>query len=524
MDFNAQHKSPNQNQGPNYLQFKYLSTAIQERLLKRQSGKIADLSFKTSGIFFAYFCIVAAIVWFAVLLFNLTNDYLWSQLQKTIFVVITVVAVIALAYGTNRVFRWFTSRLKCYFFITPLYFIRAQFDDVCYWRLNQLVDVKVVHHYYNGAYTNTTLGLIFDEGQHTISVKGQQVAQDVLVKVGLYQTFLNDAVAKNDVAYLTANDDFRELRGQIRQEFSPSGKFPKWLIPFAAALVLGVTVLFTAFKLNGYYDDKKSWDSAQSINRASAYRNYIKNHPQGRRVNEAQQKIQQLYDVAAKRYETSRKSGYDKQASDAILQALNYAKTTQNYRVRVIFERHNEIPEDAAEKLKKKFGVQKILSFGDAFDEYKMGQREKSLLYVVSSAFKEVIPEDVLELTDNCANECVTFLVNYKVKAGETLYYRDSEATVSLAERTFYPSIFIDWDFEIRIPKQTESYKFSLKSNPAETITYAGYYGDNPSKDTVYDSMVMSAFNDFKSTLVSRLGVGSEDSKTGETKETKSRK
>ena len=222
---------------------------------------------------------------------------------------------------------------------------------------------------------------------------------------------------------------------------------------------------FGAIQLNSYFDDKKSWDDATIINRTAAFRKYLAAHSSGRWAAEAKRLIQQQYDASATNYQASRSAGFDRSASGALLKALNYAKQTEHYVVRVAFGRHNEIPYNIEWLLKNEFGVSNVLSVGDSFSESKMEGRERAILSAVTSAFKQVIPEDILEFTDRGSGENnVVFLVAYKMKSGKSLYYRREDDSIPLESRQFYPGIYVTWDFEMRIPTESQPYRFSMES------------------------------------------------------------
>jgi len=201
-------------------------------------------------------------------------------------------------------------------------------------------------------------------------------------------------------------------------------------------------------------------------------------------------------------------------ASDAVLHILNYAKETQQYRVRVAFERHNEIEPNLEQHLRQQFGAPNVLSIGDSFSDYKMQLRENEIFSAITSGFKELIPEDILEFTDRGSGDSsAVFLVTYKVRAGKSLYYRDADSNISIQSRPFYPGIYIDWDFEMRTPTEPHGYRFSLQSSPAKEISYTtSYYGNE--KETLYDRMASSAFMNFRTELVKRLGIQRAESTT----------
>lgn len=527
------HQTQNQNvtQTPSYLKFNSLPKQIQERLLERQRGNGEGYAFKTAGILSAPFFIAAAFVWL-VIVFYFADDYLWSNFQIVFFAVISLAALYLLFYNIYKLFQWFTSRSKSYLLITPLYVIETRFNEVWYWGLGQLNGANGVRQYQSNKSVSTKITLSFEKDvTKTFDIKGIESAEQTIEQIYYYKKLFAEATARNDAAYLDSNDDFIELQNQPSQSevvATPSGNL-KYLLTAAASIMLTAGMMFGATSLNNYYDDKKSWESAESSNRASSFRMYLKTHPQGRWANNAQQKVQGLYDAAEQKYQTSLNKGYDPKAADAVLQILRYAKTTQNYRVKVVFERHNEIPQNIIEELKKEFEVKNILSLGDTFSDEKMSQRENRLFTVVGEAFRYIIPDDILEFSTECTGECITFAVKYKVGSKDSLYYDLRQEKQPEEERVYYPGIFINWDFGIQISNQPQNYNFALSSVPAAEITYDSNSDERSSgggndfnkvldadKNYIYDSMVASAFDDFRASLIYRMGIGTKPKKGDE--------
>lgn len=256
-------------------------------------------------------------------------------------------------------------------------------------------------------------------------------------------------------------------------------------------------------------------------NRAKSYRNYLKTHTNGRFRNLAQDNLQNLYGNAENKYRNSLNKGNDPKAVEVVIQALNFAKNTQNYQVKIEFEKHNDIPANIVDELKKEFKVSRMISLGDSFVEEKIKERENSLISLISDAFQQVIQDDILEFTDTCQNECILFHIQYFINS-DTIYYDDRQEKLSEIDRTWYPGVYFDWHFQVNIPNQTNKYGFELYSDPASQITYdSNSRIDNADKNEfakvlesdknyIYDSMVKSAFNDFKTNLVYRMGIGED--------------
>ena len=515
-------RTQNFSQIANYVRFDSLPKHTQERLLERQHGSGEGFAFKTGRILSTPFFIAAAFVWLA-FVFYLANDYLWSSFQIGLFAFVSIGATFLLLYNLYKLFRWFTSSSKSCLLITPLYVIEMHFNDVWYLDLDQLDAANTEWQNQDGQNSSAKVKLLFEGGAtKSFDVESVEKAEQTTEQIYYFKKLFAEASARNDRAYFDLNDDFLEFKNQPRQSKKvPLGGNRDKLITAAASIILTGGIMSGAVALNNYYDDKRSWTDAEVANRASSYRIYRQTHPQGRWANDAHQKIQNLYDVAEQKYQNSLNKDYDQNAVNAVLQTLKYAKTTQNYHVKILFERHNEIPADIVEQLKKDYSVKKILPFDDTFSEDKMIRRESNLFGVVTDAFKQVIPDDILEFSRECGDECTTFSVKYKIDS-DSIYYDPREKKLPEAERVWNPGIFIDWDFSVQTPNQPQSYDFSLESLPADHITYDSDLAENFSgkvdvekemqtdKNNMYDGMVSSAFDDFRKNLVYRMGIGAE--------------
>lgn len=487
--------------------------------MKRLNNEGEGIAVETDGNFFAFVFLAAAFVWFG-LLFYLADDYLWSNPTIIIFSLISLAAAYLLAQNLFQAVRRLTSRSKSYLLVTPLYIIDLDFNDLQYWNLEQLAAVDSKHNFQNRAYKFTEIKLNFENFTKVLKIRNRETAEEFLEKIDHLRKLFIEATVRKDEEYLNSNDDFIGLKNQgaVSDKTAPRRNL-KNIVLFAIAAVFAAGIMFAAVSLNNYYDDKKSWEAAESVNRAYSFRSYLETHPRGRWSAEAKQKLQAFYDVAARKYQSSLNPGYDPKAAEAVLKILDFAKTTQNFRVKVDFERRNEIPPDVVEKLKKEYEVKKMIPLDDTFSDEKMSRREALLLSVVAEAFGKIIPDDVLEISGECPSECVTFLVKYRISS-EDIYYDLRQKKVPDDERVYYPGIFIDWDFGIKIPNQSDDYNFNLASKPAEEIEYDSNsdalseankdFADvlNADKGNIYNSMAASAFEDFKENLIFRMGIG----------------
>jgi hypothetical protein len=516
-------KSNNQDktfqQFPVCLKLKSLPAAVRERLIKRQSGETEGFVFKTGGFAPSYFLIAAAVGWFG-LFFFLANDLLWGSVELGVFGVLSAVAAFLLVDNLYKLVRLATAPLGKLLLVTPMYVIDIDFNDIRYWTLEQIDAIRRPTHGQNVDHQTPQIILTLENGSQVVDLKDAAEAEQTIEQITYYRKLLIEATVRNNTEYLDSIDDFKELRTAPAApvKSAPAGFLPR-LAVILGSLVLTAGIMFAGISLNNYFDDKKSWQFAEGVNTAVEYRKYLQTHPQGRWRGDAGTRLQGLYDEAEQKYRASLNEEYDKAAVEAVAQVLRYAKETQNYRVKIVFERRNEIPPDLVAKLKKAHEVKTVIELDDSFSDEKMNQSEGRLFGLIAEAFKQVISDDILEFSGDCPGECVTFLVKYKLDS-DSIYYDLRQKDVPRENRAYHPGIYFDWNFSVQIPNQPRIYDFSLESNPAETLNAESTSDEdydpkmnfveilNADRKFFYPAMLTSAFDDFKANLVFRLGIG----------------
>lgn len=521
----------------NYIKFKNLSKNAQEKLKNKINGDGENLVIKKSDIAAQVVIFSVCVLWF-ILLFYLTDSFLWGNTRIVIYGSISLFAAYFLTKSFIQIFKWLISPLNKYLIITPVSVIAVRFDDIKYRTLDELLNVDDNHFYQSRKYQETKIDLNFENETETIVINNLEAAEEAIDKINHFRKLYIEAAARNDQNYLNENNGFLEIENAENQ----SGSFSRikgfeYAVNFSAALILTLLLIYGAIALNNYFDDKLGWESAQNINSASSFRTYLQTHQQGRWKAEANSKLQNFYVLAEQNYRAALNKDYDQDAVEAFLQVLKFAKETQNYRIKLNFKRRIEIPANIEEELKREFEVEKILPLGDTFSDENMNNRENVLTSLISAAFKQIIPEDVLEFSKDCSAQCVNFVIDYQVNSNDSVYYDLRQKTLPENERTYYPGISIDWNFGIQIPEQTKNYAFELASFPASEIYYDTTTPDeapankefadvlNEDKSIIYNSMTASAFDDFRANLVYRLGIGAKpadpsEKKTDENSET----
>jgi len=488
--------------------------------LRRQRGENGGLAFSTASNL-SFYLMIPALVWFALIVF-LADDFAWGTVQIALYSIVSVAAFFFLLEGVLEGIKRLTSQSKSVVTVTPLYVIDNRYNDLRYWSFDEIGSVEGVNRYQNGKYTGTDLTFALGKKAKTVRIRDLDTAERSIEIIDGFRKSFIEALARNDEEYIAQNDDFESFRfnnsyavkSERRDDSVGRLGIAALSIVFAGLAMFGLTAL------NNYFDDKKNWNRAAVGNSAAAFRNYLQTHPEGRWRTAAMGALDRLYDEAGQKYLSSISKNRDEKAADAIVQVLNFAKITQNFHVKVVFNRQGEIAPTIVEDMKKKFHVKRMLPIGDSFSNERMTPRERKLFQVVDEAFKQVIPNDIIEISNGCVGDCVQFLIDYRIDFTNSVYWDLRQEKVAEDGVVYYPGIGIDWDFKVQIPNRPETYEFSLDSKPANEISYDSNADESTAenkdfaevldadKSLIYDSMVASAFDDFKVHLLAKTGMG----------------
>ncbi len=501
--------------------FNNLPSHVQEKLRDWHSGADGSVVFPEAGSHAPIVACATSAIWLIVL-FSLSYSFRWSSAKIVIFAIVTAVAGYFIVQALTVLFRLKRRESRNCLVVTPGHVFEFRDGELEYRTLDTLVTIQENHQYENGQYKRTRITLAFDDGSpRAVYVNDINVAEDAIENISLYKKRYLEMAARGNPPEFELDQMISGYNGHDAVSGRPVEKLRKLGIPVLGGVVVAVASMTVAVVANEYFDDVKSWNAAQTSDGASNYRNYLRTHPSGRWSRNAGSRLQALYDNAESRYKASLNDGHDQAAVTAVSSLLRYARETGNYQVQVIFDRRAEISENMIEEIKEDFGVKRVLPLGDSFSNEKMLARESALVGVLSQAVREVFPEDILEITQGSLADCSEALIVYETTFRDSIYYSTEEKDLPEKDRTYKPGILINWTFRIAIPKQSGMYEFTLESVPASTI-----YHDTPplpdgvapvggtmsdvEKNSLYDAMVASAFEDFRRNLVFKLGIGPE--------------
>ncbi len=242
-------KSAGKSDGPIFgsALFRQLPEEVQTRLLDRQDDKIGQqYQVQIEGVFRKYVWAAVLCGWFW-FLFLFAADNRWSESAVFWFSLITVVASFFIGRQVHWIWRWHKSKLRCRFYVTPLYFIHTHLGEVKWWPLWKLKDLKVTHNYRNGGYQDTDIRLVFPQETEILSIPSKQKTEDVLDGMRYFDQAMRQAVGQERWDYFAANDDFRTVTSQpVKQNWLTRGRGIAYGLPLAIGLVL----MLSAYNIN----------------------------------------------------------------------------------------------------------------------------------------------------------------------------------------------------------------------------------------------------------------------------------
>lgn len=506
------------------LRFGALSPESRSRLEALQSGGRRDAFVVSQRRLSSYWGLVALSVAPLGVCALSTDSSLWNRNRWYVMSALVASGLVSLWFHSGRIVEWRRSTIHPGTYVTTMYLLRTSFDQIWFRWLWDFKDLNTTHHYRNGNYTHSTVRFQFPTDREELTLKGRDKTDVLLRFLSEAQRVVRTAAAQGDSATLAALDDLKDVR---RVDLGPRRGWHRSGLAAVAAAGLGVfgaAFLFCCHLFNAYFADLRAWQSAQRTNTAAAMREYGRAHPYGRFVSTAKQQLDGFYGQALTRYRAQLSADHDSQAALAIGELLERARVTGNYRVVVTFAGTNAVPDDIHETLNRQHEIRGVLPVGDAFSLGKMRAREQKAFQAVQSAFRSVIPGDVLDLKilagrapnrpddpyDDLYPNGVdpwaqaigavgAITITYRTNASNSLFYRESQEHIRETSRPFYPGIVFEWNCGIGIAGVPDVYQFQLESKPAEkfTETAAG----------VYEDMTGSAFNDFRQELVKRLGL-----------------
>lgn len=492
-----------------------LADAIRGKLDERAADPVRCIVGDSPGERHTLFWALAGIAWLLAL-FAIAYDFRWSPAKIIILSLLSVPAAYLVVRLVSKKRAENRSRPSFTTLITPHYVVCFENGLLSAWNLDELDYVRTATGF--GGTSGAYISLSLNGSIRTFAVAHGIRAPDVVEQIELLRKGYIEASAREDRGFFT---EFGDLEAVASLPPSPEPRRAVSVaVRVAMSIVLAATTVAVAYRTNLYWEDQKSWDAAVTADRADGYAGYLAAHPDGRWNERAKQRLNEIYEMASRSYlERASKDG-DAAATRSMMGMLENARNSLNNCVAVNFTRRNTVPPGYVEGLKEEYGYVRILNFDDSFSDAKMEQRESGVITALAETFRTVIADDVLKLAPRCDDGGSRFVIDYTVVPDDLVWFDLRQERFSPTARTWYPGVYFNWNFTVEIPGHAEAYRFSMKSAPAETIDYDGAnasldgteddFGELLKRDlpVIYNSMAASAFNDFRSNLIHKFGIG----------------
>jgi len=193
---------------PGYAIFASLPNDIQERLRRRQENKGEEqFQLELSSVVWNYVFVGILLCWFWYLFVN-ADGAKWKDDTLLWYSGVTLGVGFLIGWNVVTITRWARSTLKPYFYVTPIYFIKTEYDIISFRPIWSLKDVAITHNYRNGSYQNSDVVLKFDGYDESLSLSSKKQVEAMFNTMRTYDTRLRTAYANRDQEYFRKNDDF----------------------------------------------------------------------------------------------------------------------------------------------------------------------------------------------------------------------------------------------------------------------------------------------------------------------------
>ncbi len=234
--------------------------------------------------------------------------------------------------------------------------------------------------------------------------------------------------------------------------------------------------------------DWNAYRNAVKSDTATSFREYLKEPKNKLFIAQAKHELEQKYDYAIKKYQSS---FINSKSTEAIVTILRYLQNNEQYRVNIYFENINKVKD-----INKNYNVT-IVSAENSLTNSKNITRQEGLISTLNQTFGLVFPSDIVSIEQNeelRTNPRIVLTYTYNNSKDGSLYYPADQEFQDDKSRTYYYGLTINWDFSLYLPDQENPiYQFNLNSDPAVQFSTESF-----GSDVVYTNMIYSAFNDFE--------------------------
>lgn len=235
---------------PGHARYVDLPKPVQERLRRRQENKGEEqFQVRLASVGWNFLFIPVLLCWFWYL-FSDTDGTRWTESTVLWYAGLTLTVGLLVGRNVVTIIRWTKATLKPCFYVTPIYFIKTEFDIVSFWPIWTLKDLDITHRYEKGSYQDSHAVLKFEGHDESLSFLSEEQIQSMVNQIGKFDSRLRTEFANGNNSYFREHDDFFRVPRSVSP---PSGHLSKGirLLIYSLFVVFSGVALVAAIALNG---------------------------------------------------------------------------------------------------------------------------------------------------------------------------------------------------------------------------------------------------------------------------------
>jgi DnaJ-domain-containing protein 1 len=205
---------------------------------------------------------VAVILFGFYILYTMAHDSQWSSTGNFFALAASCVGSVYLFRKSLWIYKWHKSQLKCFYYLTPLFFIKTYLNEIRYWWAWDIEDIRTTHHYKNKNYQKTSVDIVFKDATEKIIFSSQAEWLKFSHALKELEDARLKAAAQQAWAWFDQLNFFHRVKGCSTQEIERKKKREKKISRF----LFGTAILVGGFFYFSVYDINKDY-SSEAINR-----------------------------------------------------------------------------------------------------------------------------------------------------------------------------------------------------------------------------------------------------------------
>jgi hypothetical protein len=128
-------------------------------LSQQRSGRNPEFyKIRIEGILSKYL-VVTGILFGFYILYSLAHGSRWSSAGNFFALGASCAGSVYFFKKSLWIYKWHKSKLKCFYYLTPLFFIKTYLNELRYWLAWDIENIQTKHHYKNGNYQKTSVDI-----------------------------------------------------------------------------------------------------------------------------------------------------------------------------------------------------------------------------------------------------------------------------------------------------------------------------------------------------------------------------